>query len=59
MASIDAVAAKFGEFKKEFDKPDANLDKCHALLGDLKVHIPSHPLQIAAHNRSQDRAAGD
>jgi hypothetical protein len=37
MASIDAVAAKFGEFKKEFDKPDANLDKCHAFLSELKV----------------------
>ena len=37
MASIDAVAAKFGEFKKEFDKPDANLDKCHALLSELKI----------------------
>lgn len=37
MASIDEIAAQLGNFKKEFEKPEADLAKCYALLGDLKV----------------------
>jgi len=37
MSSIDEVAAQFGMLTKEFDKPDADLDRCQALLNDLKI----------------------
>jgi len=37
MSSIDEVAAQFGMLTKEFDKPDADLDRCQALLNDLKA----------------------
>jgi len=35
--TIDEVATQLAAFKKELEKPDADLAKCHALLGDLKI----------------------
>jgi len=39
---MEEVVSKFALFKREFDRADADLDKCNALLNDLKVAMTGH-----------------